>query len=119
MKYTSNHFKSFFAGRNPHKYREMFLNNLRNKYPNLSDEELYKQAMEDYDNEHDYAKRSREDLQEFAEMVKVCPNIAMIYSGWLAYYQNGDNPDLALLDIDQRLKDLIAGKISIEEYNNL
>lgn len=102
---------------NSNLYENLFIQKMQHKYPNVANrDELFKRAMEDYDTEHDYAERNRKELQEFAEMVNRCPNIATIYAGWLEHYQNGENPDLALLDIDQRLKDLIAGRITIEEY---
>lgn len=92
--------------------REAFFNTARELYPGKSDEELVKQILSDLD----FAKRSNIENEQFAKMVAQYPDIATIYAGWIEYFEHGENPHLALLNVSQSVKDLISGRISSEEY---
>lgn len=95
--------------------RDQWLQNMRGKYPDIQDEdELYGKSMEGYDTEHDYAKRSREELQEFAQDVNNNPQL-------LAFYQKvqelgADNAEMALAELGDDLASLLTGEIDSEVY---
>lgn len=98
------------------KYRydvaDAFFTTVREIYPNKTDQEIVKAILSDLD----FAKKTNEENEEFAKMVQACPEIAIIYAGWYDYFKRGENPNLALLELPQALKDLISGRISSDEY---
>lgn len=62
-------------------YRDKWLANLRGKYgEDLSDEELYGKSMEGYDEEHEFAKQQRADIDAFTKSIQDYPELASFYS---------------------------------------
>lgn len=62
---------------NQDKWRE----NMRAKYPDAADDEaLYEASMRGYDEEHDFAKQQREDIDAFTNSIKDYPELASFYS---------------------------------------
>lgn len=61
--------------------RNKWLANLRGKYgEDLSEEELYGKSMEGYDEEHEFAKQQRADIDAFTNSIKDYPELASFYS---------------------------------------
>lgn len=95
--------------------KERWEKNLRAKYPDVQDEdELYRMAMEGYDTEHEYAKQSRADLQDFAKNINENPQL-------LAFYQKmqelgADNAEMALLELGDDLISFLTGEIDSKVY---
>ena len=95
--------------------KERWERNLRAKYPDVQDEdELYGKAMEGYDTEHEYAKQSRQDLQDFAKNINENPQL-------LAFYQKmqelgADNAEMALLELGDDLISYLTGEIDSDVY---
>ena len=89
--------------------------NLRAKYPDVQDEdELYGKAMVGYDTEHEYAKQSRADLQDFAQNINENPQL-------LAFYQKlqelgADNAEMALMELGDDLVSYLTGEIDSDVY---
>ena len=103
---------------NENLYQTLFIERLHKKYPTLSEDELYKKAMEDYDDQHEFVKRINIENEQMAHICEKCIDFAIIYSGFFERIDN-ELPELALLDIQQPLKDLIAGRITIEQYKQI
>lgn len=62
---------------NQDKWRE----NMRAKYPDATDDEaLYEASMRGYDEEHEFAKQQRADIDAFTNSIKDYPELASFYS---------------------------------------
>lgn len=61
--------------------RDKWFANMRGKYgEDKSDEELYDLSSKGYDEEHDFAKQQRADIDAFANSIKDYPELASFYS---------------------------------------
>lgn len=98
------------------KYKNLFLKRLREKHPEIKNEdELYKIAMDEYDDDHEFAKRTMEENDQFEKLCQKSIDFAILYASYIERIDE-ELPELALLDIQQPLKDLIAGRIDVDEY---
>jgi len=96
--------------------KDKFLENLRAKHPDIEDEEgLYDAAMSGYDAEHEYAKQQREETSRLAEIMQSNPDLAAVYAELYERGKDG-NPEMALINISDLLKDYLQGNITSEEY---
>ena len=94
--------------------RERWERNLRAKYPDVQDEdELYGRAMDSYDTEHDYAKQSREEARQLADIINQNPEVAKFYSDL-----SQGNVGAAFLNLGDLLKAYMSGEIDDEGYKN-
>ena len=96
--------------------REQWLQNMRNKYPDVQDEdELYGRSMEGYDTEHDYAKNQRAENQELNDLITSNPHLANFYSEMFERGKDG-HPEMALLNLGDLLNAYVTGEMSSDEY---
>ena len=65
-------------------YKELFLTNLRKKYPLVTTEDqLYECAIKGYHKEHEFAKKCREETDAFARNLHAHPEMAFLMSAFL------------------------------------
>lgn len=96
--------------------RDVFLGNLRSKYPDIEDEdELYGAAMRGYDEEHDWAKSQREQNLRLSEAIGSDPQLAAFVS---EIYERGKDghPEMAFLNLGDLIKAYATGEMSSDEY---
>ena len=96
--------------------KDKWLANMRAKHPEIEDEDaLYEASMNGYDQEHDFAKRQREENERLAETLQSSPELARMYSEMLERGKDG-HPEMALLNIGDLLQSYIKGEITSDEY---
>ena len=96
--------------------RERWLENMRAKYPDIKDEDaLYEASMNGYDEEHDFAKRQREENEQLADILQSNPELAGMYSEMIERGKDG-HPEMALLNIGDLLQSYLKGEITSDEY---
>ncbi|MBO7234107.1 MAG: hypothetical protein J6V13_03865 [Paludibacteraceae bacterium] len=96
--------------------RDLLDANLRAKYPDIEDEDaLYGKMMEDYDAEHEWAKKQRSDNARLSEAIQSSPELSAVFA---EIYERGPegHPELALLNMSDLFKGYMNGEISSEEY---
>lgn len=76
---------------------QRFMDNIKAKYPDIKDdEERYGKLMEDYDTEHEWAKKQRHSNDELGKLLKSDPEFGDFLEGVV----NGENPSVALRHIE-------------------
>lgn len=92
--------------------RERWIQNMRKKYPDIENEDdLYAKSMDGYDAEHDYAKRSRDEASQLADIINKNPEVASFYSDLAS-----GNIGAAFLNLGDLLKAYMSGEIDDEGY---
>lgn len=72
---------------------QKFMNNIKAKYPDIKDdEERYGRLMDDYDKEHEWAKRQRHSNEELGKLLQSDPE----FGDFLDDVVNGGNPAMAM-----------------------
>lgn len=95
--------------------RDKWLANLRAKYGDeLSEDELYGKSMEGYDAEHEYAKQSRADLDQFSKTIQNNPTMLAFYQKLIELGE--DNAEMALLELGDDLVSYLTGEIDSNAY---
>lgn len=93
---------------NQDKWRE----NMRAKYPDAADDEaLYEASMRGYDEEHDFAKQQRADIDAFTNSIKDYPELASFYSEVAQ-----GNIGAAILNIGNLIDAYRSGEIDDAKY---
>lgn len=96
---------------NQDKWRE----NMRAKYPDAADDEaLFEASMRGYDEEHDFAKRQREENDQLARIIQDKPEIAGFYSELAS-----GNIGAAILNIGDLVEAYKSGEMDDEKYNTM
>ena len=92
-----------------------FIKRVTPLYPDIHNtEELYNKILSDLG----YVKRYKEETQAFAKNLNKCPELADIVIALFNKTNDNEYPELALLELSRELKDLISGRISVEQYKN-
>lgn len=95
--------------------RDTWFNNMRNKYPGKSDNELYRLSTEGYNTEHDYAKGMRSQMERLQEAINSNPMISAFIAE--IFERGADNrPELAFRHLDDTLKAYMNGDIDEDGY---
>ena len=95
--------------------RDDFIKRVAPLYPDIHHtEELYDKILSDLE----YVKRCREEAQIFADNLNKCPELVDVS---IALLEKNDEeyPEFALLKLPQGIKDLVAGRISVEKYKEI
>lgn len=96
--------------------RDKMLSGLRGKYgEELSDEELYGRAMEGYDAEHEYAKRSREEAGKLNGYLQQDQNVNDFFVDLFHFGAEGKSWK-AMARMKPLMQQYINGEITDEEY---
>lgn len=96
--------------------REQWLQNMRAKYPDVEDEdELFGKSMEGYDQEHNFAKRQRDENSRLAETIQSSPELANFYAELFERGKNG-TPELALLNLLPLFDGYKSGELTSEAF---
>lgn len=96
--------------------KDMFLENIRAKYPDISDEDdLYGAAMSGYDAEHEWAKKQREENKRMSDALSADPQLASFVTEVFERGKDG-HPELALLNFGDLMKSYMMGELSSDEY---
>lgn len=94
--------------------RDKWFANMRGKYgEDKSEEELYDLSSKGYDEEHEYAKQQRADIDAFANSIKDYPELAAFYSEAAA-----GNIGSAILNLGDLMDAYRKGEIDDEKYRN-
>lgn len=95
--------------------RERMMRNARNKYAfgdDVSDDEVAERMMADYDAEHDYAKKSREDVARMNEMAMREPELA----GFIAGIYDGKPIEEVITYLSPLAQAMLNGDIDAPTY---
>ena len=104
------------AAEQPKTKRELFLANMRTKYPDIEDEdELYGAAMEGYDKEHEWGKTQREQNAKLAEAIGADPQLAAFIA---EIYERGKDghPEMAFHNLGDAIRGYATGELTSDEY---
>lgn len=94
--------------------RDKWFANMRSKYgEDKSEEELYDLSSKGYDEEHDFAKQQRADIDAFANSIKDYPELASFYSEAAQ-----GNVGAAILNLGDLIDAYRNGEIDDEGYRN-
>lgn len=95
--------------------RDKWMANMRGKYgEELSEDELYGKSMEGYDAEHEYAKQSRADLEQFSRTIQNNPTMLAFYQKLIELGE--DDAEMALLELGDDLVSYLNGEIDSDVY---
>lgn len=96
--------------------KETFLLNVRKKYPDIEDEdELYGKVMDDYDIEHEWAKKQRSENDRLASAMTASPELAAFMTEVMERGADG-HPEMAFLNLGDLLESYLKGDIGSDEY---
>lgn len=104
------------AAEQPKTKREVFLANMRTKYPDIEDEdELYGAAMEGYDKEHEWGKTQREQNAKLADAIGADPQLAAFIA---EIYERGKDghPEMAFHNLGDAIRGYATGELTSDEY---
>ena len=95
---------------------DKMLSGLRGKYgEELSEEELYAKAMEGYDADHEYTKKSKAEAEKLNALLKSDENLNDFFCEMFERGVDG-HPELALAHIKPLMQQYINGEITSDEY---
>lgn len=96
--------------------KEIFISNVRKKYPDIEDEdELYGKVMDDYDMEHEWAKKQRRENERLASAMSASPELAAFMTEVMERGADG-HPEMAFLNLGDLLESYLKGEIGSDEY---
>lgn len=96
--------------------RDKMLSGLRGKYgEELSEEELYAKAMEGYDVDHEYTKKSKAEAAKLNALLESDENLNDFFCEMFQHGVDG-HPELALAHIKPLMQQYINGEITSDEY---
>ena len=96
--------------------RDKMLSGLHGKYgEDLSEEELYGKAMEGYDADHEYTKKSKAEAEKLNALLKSDENLNDFFCEMFERGVDG-HPELALAHIKPLMQQYINGEITSDEY---
>lgn len=96
--------------------RDKMLTGLRGKYgEELSEEELYGKAMEGYDADHEYTKKSKAEAAKLNALLESDENLNDFFCEMFQRGVDG-HPELALAHIKPLMQQYINGEITSDEY---
>ena len=95
--------------------RDKLLGGLRGKYGDLSDEELYGKAMEGYDSDHEYRKKSSAEAESLNALLQSDENLNDFFVDLFTFGKEG-KPWKAMARIKPLMQQYINGEITDEEY---
>lgn len=96
--------------------RDKMLSGLRGKYgEELSEEELYGKAMEGYDADHEYTKKSKAEAAKLNALLESDENLNDFFCEMFQRGVDG-HPELALAHIKPLMQQYINGEITSDEY---
>jgi len=96
--------------------RDKMLSGLRGKYgEELSEEELYGKAMEGYDADHEYTKKSKAEAAKLNALLESDENLNDFFCEMFERGVDG-HPELALAHIKPLMQQYINGEITSNEY---
>ena len=95
--------------------RDKLLGGLRGKYGDLSDEELYGKAMEGYDSDHQYRKKSSAEAESLNALLQSDENLNDFFVDLFTFGKEG-KPWKAMARIKPLMQQYINGEITDEEY---
>lgn len=96
----------------PTTQKDVWLANMRKKYPDAKEDELYAIAMKNYDTDHDYRKETEASSKAFADLVNQEPEIAK----WYKDVSEGVDPGVAMLNLGDVYKAYMNGDIDSEGF---
>lgn len=94
---------------------DLWRKNMRAKYgEDKSDEELYALSTKGYNEEHEYAKQARADLDQFSKTIQNNPTMLAFYQKLIELGE--DNAEMALLELGDDLVSYLNGEIDSDVY---
>jgi len=96
----------------PTTQKDVWIANMRKKYPDATEDELYSIAMKNYDTDHNYRKETEASSKAFADLVNQEPEIAK----WYKDVSEGVDPGVAMLNLGDVYKAYMNGDIDSEGF---